>query len=385
MIAAAENSRQARGSRWILSVVIAGGGTGGHVFPGIALAEAFREANPKTRIVFAGTGNRLEIEALRRTPFEHRAISAGGLKGRGPIRQAAALVKTVKGLMESLSLVWRFKPDLVIGVGGYVSGPMVLAARMLGVTSVLQEQNVLPGITNRMLAPLVRRVYAAFPNTHGRGVQKKMTVTGNPVRTKLLMSMHEKSTEDAIANASKDRFALLVFGGSQGAKAINQAVLNALDQMPLQRMFLVHQTGAAELESVRSGYETRGVEGRVEDFFVDMASQYMAADLVICRAGATTVAEVTAMGKPAIFIPYPFAADDHQRLNAQTLVDQGAAEMILEKDLTGEFLAERILFYESHPEALSNMAKRARAFGKPDAARRIVEDCYKLLDGGEEK
>jgi UDP-N-acetylglucosamine--N-acetylmuramyl-(pentapeptide) pyrophosphoryl-undecaprenol N-acetylglucosamine transferase len=199
------------------------------------------------------------------------------------------------------------------------------------------------------------------------------------------MSMHEKSTEDAIANASKDRFALLVFGGSQGAKAINQAVLNALDQMPLQRMFLVHQTGAAELESVRSGYETRGVEGRVEDFFVDMASQYMAADLVICRAGATTVAEVTAMGKPAIFIPYPFAADDHQRLNAQTLVDQGAAEMILEKDLTGEFLAERILFYESHPEALSNMAKRARAFGKPDAARRIVEDCYKLLDGGEEK
>ncbi len=365
-----------------LCVVIAGGGTGGHVFPGIALAEAFRDANPDSRIVFAGTGNRLETEALGRTPFEHRAISAGGLKGSGPIRQAASLVKVARGLMESFNLLRCFKPDLVIGVGGYVSGPMVLVARLMGMPCVLQEQNVLPGITNRILTPLVHRIYAAFPDTRGKRFQRKMTVTGNPVRKELLQPT--ANTENREAEGAKDRFVLLIFGGSQGARGINEAVTEALDHLPLERMGFIHQTGRDELPSVRSAYEARGALGAtatVEAFFVDMAGRYRAADLVICRAGATTVAEVTAMGKPALFVPFPFAADDHQRMNAQSLVDQGAAEMILEKDLTGEILAERISFYESHPEALSAMAERAKAFGKPDAARRIVEDCYELLSG----
>jgi len=278
-----------------------------------------------------------------------------------------------------VGLLKRFKPDLVIGVGGYVSGPMVLAARLMGITCVLQEQNVMPGITNRMLAPLVRRVYAAFPDTRGRGVRKKMTVTGNPVRKELSGSTDEPKKEDS--GASKGRFTLLVFGGSQGARGINRAVTGALEHLPLARMAFIHQTGAGEVSSVGSAYEERGAAATVKAFFVDMATQYLAADLVVCRAGALTVAEVTAMGKPAIFVPYPFAADDHQRLNAQSLVDQGAAEMILEKDLTGEALAERILFYESHPEALAAMAQKARAWGKPDAARRIVEDCYALLGG----
>lgn len=381
MSGTAENSQRTRESRGALSVVIAGGGTGGHVFPGIALAEAFREANPASRIVFAGTGNRLETEALRRTPFEHRAISAGGLKGLGKVRQATALLKVVRGLMESFSLLRRFKPDLVIGVGGYVSGPMVLAARLMGLPCALQEQNVLPGITNRMLAPLVHRIYAAFPDTRGRGFQRKMTVTGNPVRKELLCSTDDSKNGEKRA----DRFTLLVFGGSQGARGINNAVTGALDYLPLTRMAFIHQTGVDELPSVRSAYGARDVAATTEAFFVDMASRYRAADLVICRAGATTVAEVTAMGKPAIFVPFPFAADDHQRLNARSLVDQGAAEMILEKDLTGELLAERISYYAEHREELSTMAERARAFGKPDAARRIVEDCYELLTGAGKK
>jgi UDP-N-acetylglucosamine--N-acetylmuramyl-(pentapeptide) pyrophosphoryl-undecaprenol N-acetylglucosamine transferase len=362
-----------------LAVVIAGGGTGGHIFPGIALAEAFQEMNPASRILFAGTGNRLETEAIRRTPFEHRAISAGGLKGRGPIRQAAALLKVAKGLMESFALLRTFKPNLVIGVGGYVSGPMVLAARLLGITCVLQEQNVVPGITNRMLAPLVRRIFATFPDTRGKVFRKKMVVMGNPVRKDFLQSM------DAFGNAesgkTKDRFTVLVVGGSQGAKGINEAVTEALDHLPLERMEFVHQTGMNELSSVRAAYGVRGAMATVEPFFVDIANWYRATDLVICRSGATTVAEVTAMGKPAVFIPFPFAADDHQRLNAQSLVEQGAAEMILEKDLTGKLLAGRISYYEHHPEALCAMAEKARACGKPDAARRIVEDCYGLLEG----
>ena len=368
------------GRRQPLSVLIAGGGTGGHIFPGIALAEAFRDVNPASRIVFAGTGNRLETEALRRTPFEHRAISAGGLKGRGPIRQVAALLKVSKGFMESISLLRGFKPDLVIGVGGYVSGPMVLAARLMGVVCVLQEQNVLPGITNRILAPLVHRIYAAFPDTGGKRFQRKMKVTGNPVRKELGGSKAEAEKKPSGDGIRIERLTLLIFGGSQGARRINEAMAQALDFLPLEQMSFLHQTGIDELSSVQSAYGARDARAAVEAFFVDMASRYQAADLVICRAGATTVAEVTAMGKPAIFIPYPFAADDHQRMNAQSLVDQGAAEMILEEDLTGELLAERILYFESHPEVLNAMADRARAFGKPDAARRIVEDCYTLLE-----
>jgi UDP-N-acetylglucosamine--N-acetylmuramyl-(pentapeptide) pyrophosphoryl-undecaprenol N-acetylglucosamine transferase len=367
-------------SRRALCVVIAGGGTGGHVFPGIALAEAFRGMNPNSRIVFAGTGNLLETDALRRTPFEHRAISAGGLKGRGPLRQAGALVKVARGLVQSFGLLRRFSPDLVIGVGGYVSGPMVLAARLMGICCVLQEQNVMPGITNRMLAPLVHRIFAAFPDTRGKGFQRKMTVTGNPVRRELLSGSKER--DDRGAAAPKQPFTLLIFGGSQGARGINEAVMKALPHLPLERMAFIHQTGEDELARVRSAYETRGAAATVEAFFVDMAKQYRAADLVICRAGATTVSEVTAMGKPAIFVPYPFAADDHQQMNARSLADQGAGEMILEKDLTGEALAGRISYYEAHPEALDDMAERAKAFGKPDAARRIVEECYDLLGEG---
>jgi UDP-N-acetylglucosamine--N-acetylmuramyl-(pentapeptide) pyrophosphoryl-undecaprenol N-acetylglucosamine transferase len=186
-------------------------------------------------------------------------------------------------------------------------------------------------------------------------------------------------SESRASDSAKDRFVLLIFGGSQGARGINDAVIKALDHMAPERMEFIHQTGMDALPSVRSAYEARGITATVEAFFVDMASRYAAADLVICRAGATTVAEVTAMGKPAIFVPFPFAADDHQRMNAQSLVDHGAAEMILEKDLTGELLAERISYYRGHPKALLAMAERARAFGKPDAARRIVEDCYELL------
>ncbi len=360
-----------------LNVVIAGGGTGGHIFPGIALAEAFQEVNPASRILFAGTGNRLETEAIRRTPFDHRTVSAGGLKGRGLVRQAAALLKVVKGLMESFAMLSTFKPDLVVGVGGYVSGPMVLAARLLGITCVLQEQNVQPGITNRMLAPLVRHIFAAFPDTRGKVFQKKMTVTGNPVRKEFFRSMDV--LEDEEAGGAKDRFNVLVVGGSQGARGINEAVTEALNYLPMERMEFVHQTGVDELSAVRSAYETRGATATVEPFFVDIANRYRAADMVICRSGAITVSEVTAMGKPAIFVPFPFAADDHQRLNALSIVNRGAAEMILEKELTGEFLAERISHYESHPERLRAMAEKAKACGKPDAAGRIVEDCYEII------
>jgi UDP-N-acetylglucosamine--N-acetylmuramyl-(pentapeptide) pyrophosphoryl-undecaprenol N-acetylglucosamine transferase len=364
-----------------LKVVIAGGGTGGHLFPGIALAEAFQKYHPESKVLFVGTGNRLETAALKNTPFDHLAIAAGGLKGKRWGGRAAALGKIAKGLFESMGILRRFRPDIVGGVGGYVSGPVVLAARMGGIPAVLHEQNVAPGLANRMLAPLAARIYVTFPNTRPVFPDKKVTVTGNPVRRDLLAVAQERAGQhDDAGSFQQKKFTVLILGGSQGAHRINTAVVDALDHLgQKEKMFFIHQTGAADEALVQTAYGQKGATGRVQAFFTDMATQYQAADLVICRAGATTIAELTAIGKGVVFIPYPFAADDHQAKNAQGLASQGAAEMILEKDLSGRGLAERIGFYMARPDALNTMAAKAVSFGRPDAADRIVEDCYRLL------
>ena len=354
-----------------LRVVVAGGGTGGHLFPGIALAEAFCRANPATRVVFAGTGNRLEKAILGATPFTHRTIAAGGLKGRNWWRRITAGARTVRGLFQALALLQRLRADLVVGVGGYVSGPMVLAAWLLRVPAVVQEQNARPGLTNRLLAPLVRRIYVAFPDARWGRWAPKVRQTGNPIREGLLGAAPVKKKPGMVT--------VLVCGGSQGARRINAAMGEALPYLPLERMRFVHQTGAADEAAVCSAYAAVGAESRVQAFFYDMGAQYAAADLVVCRAGATTVAELTALGKPAIFIPYPHAADDHQRHNARILAEQGAGEMIVEEALDGKKLAGRIRCCLEDPHRLSAMAAAARRLGRPDAADVVVADCYRLL------
>ena len=372
-----------------MRIIIAGGGTGGHLFPGIAIADALATRDKKNRVLFVGTGKPFEISVLSKTAFKYKSITAEGIKGRGLWRQAVSVLKIPKGIFESIMILKDFRPDLVIGVGGYSAGPVVIAAWLMGIKIVLHEQNILPGITNRILSGFADRIYVSFKDTRLERFRwlapiepKKLLVSGNPVRKEILQSVMDQQDKSLADTGQKKPFTVLILGGSQGAHSINMAVLEALEYLDEKdKYFFVHQTGSADEQDVKKAYMKNGISCMVKPFFDDMARQYHNADLVVCRAGATTVAEVAVMGKAVIFIPYPFAADNHQVLNAGSLENAGAAEMILQKDLTGRRLAERIEHYASSPEALKAMASRAKSIGRPDAAEFIVDDCYRLIEG----
>jgi UDP-N-acetylglucosamine--N-acetylmuramyl-(pentapeptide) pyrophosphoryl-undecaprenol N-acetylglucosamine transferase len=363
-----------------LRVVIAGGGTGGHLFPGIAIAQEFLAKNAEISVLFVGTGKPFEISILSEIGFAHKRITVEGFKGRGVWNQLVSISKIPKGIIESILILKGFQPDIVIGVGGYSAGPLVIGARLLGIKIVLHEQNILPGITNRILSRFADRIYVSFEETIMGVSPKKIRFTGNPVRKEILQCAETLKNTDIKASNKKKKFTILILGGSQGAHSINMALLDALEYLENKEdIFLVHQTGAQDETQVKRRYDEHGIENDTRAFFKEMACQYQRADFIICRAGATTVAEIKAIGKGVIFIPFPFAADNHQVLNARSLEEAGAAMMILEKDLSGKVLAERINYYVQQPEALQQMALRSRELGRVDAAARIVDDCYELI------
>jgi UDP-N-acetylglucosamine--N-acetylmuramyl-(pentapeptide) pyrophosphoryl-undecaprenol N-acetylglucosamine transferase len=363
-----------------LHVVVAGGGTGGHLFPGIALAWAFLTKNATTQVLFMGTGNLMEQRALANTPFPLTAVTASGIKGKGLWRALWALVKLPLGTLSAMVGLHQFQADLVVGVGGYVSGPVVIGAYLMGIPIVIQEQNRLPGLANRVLGRLAGRIHVSFEDTLPVFSPEKVRVSGNPVRPEMIPDEEPVLRGETVVGPDKKPFTVLVCGGSQGAQALNRAVMDALTLLRDASIRWIHQTGLADEAAVTAAYEVQGVSGRVAAFYTDMARQYQEADLVVCRAGATTVAELTAMGKPALFVPYPFAADQHQMLNAQSMAAAGAAEVIVQEELTGAFMAERIAYYAGHPEVLADMAAKSRQLGRPGAAEAIVTDCYRYLE-----
>ncbi len=362
-----------------LKVVMAGGGTGGHLFPGIAIAKEFMARNSATRIIFVSTGNRFEKAVLSKAGFDLRSIQVAGIKGRGIWNQIKSVLKIPGAILDARGFLKNFSPDLTIGLGSYSAGPVVIGAWLMRIPIAIQEQNILPGITNMILARFADRIYISFENTKLRLNPQKVYWTGNPVRQELLESTG-RPKDAAAPDARQDRFTVLIIGGSQGAHRINMAMIEALEHLQnAERLHFVHQTGEADEEAVSDAYRKKSVSSTPQSFFDNMAEQYCQADLIICRAGATTVAEITALGKAVIFIPFPYAADNHQMLNAADLANDGAAEIIIEKDLNGKMLAEKIEHYMDHPEALKDMAARARRYGKPDAAKNIVDDCYRLI------
>jgi len=368
-----------RGDR-SLRVIITGGGTGGHLFPGIAIAEAFIERGKDTKLLFVSVGNGFEQSVLSRAGFDLKGVTAEGIKGRSLFLKLRSVVKIPKGIIEAVGILKSFKPDIVVGMGGYSSAPVVTAAWLLRIKVVLHEQNLLPGVTNRLLSALADRIYVSFQHTRIGRNPSKVRTSGNPVRRSLLVSVDKQKGTLAGTAPEDKKFIVLVLGGSQGAHSINMAVIDALSVLAeKQRYFFIHQTGSADEDQVKDSYEKMGIDGKIEAFFHNMGDLYAAADLIICRAGATTVAEVTAVGRAAIFIPYPFAADNHQALNAQALVDCGAAEMIPEASLSGEILAERIKALAENPGQLNEKAEKSKALGNPAAAEVIVEDCLRLL------
>lgn len=354
-------------------IVITGGGTGGHLFPGIAIARAFQQHMANTAILFVGTGRELERRVLGQAGYRHAVIHVKGLKGVGILRQLRSLASLPGALLRAGALLWKFRPAVVVGVGGYAAGPVCLAARILGIPVCLQEQNSLPGITNRLLARVARRIYTSFTESNHHFPAAKVMLAGNPVR-------HEIIALGRISIQKKpDRpFTVLVAGGSQGARSINTAIVDMLtyidDPGSLQ---LIHQCGAEDQARVRQAYVSAGVSARVEAFFDDMDRQYGKAHLAVCRAGATTVAELTCIGLPAIFIPFPHAADNHQEINARSVVSAEAGEMIIEAELNARDLWERIRQLRDNPARREDMARRSRALGRPEAAADIVADIYR--------
>ena len=362
-----------------LRIVVAGGGTGGHLFPGIAIAKEFMARNPATRVIFVSTGNRLEKAVLSKAGFELRSIQVAGIKGRGTWNQIKSVLKIPGAILAGIGLLKNFSPDLIVGLGSYSAGPVVMGAWLMRIPIAIHEQNILPGVTNKILARFADRIYISFENTQSRLDPQKVYWTGNPVRQELLESSGQPEGGTA-HDISQRQFTVLIIGGSQGAHRINMAMIEALEHLQnSERLHFVHQTGEADQASVSEAYRKKSVSSTVQSFFNNMAEHYRQADLIICRAGATTVAEITALGKAAIFIPFPYAADNHQMLNAADLADDGAAEIIIEKELNGILLSQKIEHYMGHRKALEDMAARARRHGNPAAAKNIVDDCYRLL------
>jgi UDP-N-acetylglucosamine--N-acetylmuramyl-(pentapeptide) pyrophosphoryl-undecaprenol N-acetylglucosamine transferase len=348
------------------------------LFPGIAIAEEFISKDPKTGILFVGAGNSFEKTTLAKAGFDHKSITVEGIKGRGITKQLISAFKIPKGMFESIAIIKSFKPNLVIGVGSYSSGPIVFMAWLLGIKIALHEQNILPGITNRMLSHFADRIYISFEKTKKLSSGKKTVISGNPLR-KGITDIAKRA--DTAHGQYEKPFTVLILGGSQGAHSINMTIIEALSHIKdTKKMYFVHQTGLSDIETVAKAYEQNKINSDVKAFFDDMPIKYNQADLIICRAGATTVAEITAIGRGAIYIPYPFAANDHQIQNAQALCNAGAAEMIAEKDLTGKILAEKIAYFSQNPKELLKMATLAKTFGRPDAAAIIVNDCYKMFN-----
>lgn len=364
-----------------IKALIACGGTGGHLFPGIAIAQGFLDANPKNRILFVGSGRPLEKSVLSDAGFKLKTIEIGGLKGMGIKGQARTFLKLPGAIFASIRLIKKFSPDLVIGMGAYTSGPVALAAKLLNKRVILCEQNIIPGITNRLLSRFADRIYVSFDKTRIKAPSGQVIHTGNPVRKIILKASEKGNTKPDTINSDKP-FTILITGGSQGAHSINIAVIDALEQIKLKQgknLFFIHQTGVHDEKLVKEAYKIANIEADVRPFFRDMTDAYDKSDLIICRAGATTVAEVSLLGKGLIFIPYPYAADNHQELNAKSLVDAGAAKMILDKDLDGRNLARIIEDFRNNPDALLKMALKSKSFARPDAADRIIADCYNLI------
>lgn len=365
-------------------MMIAGGGTGGHLFPAIAVAGELKYIDGENDVLFVGTKNGIESRILPDEGWPIKFITAGALKGRGLLGMIKGLLKSGYGLMESFLLIRHFGPDIILGVGGYVSAPLVLAGRLSGVKTAIHEQNAMPGLTNRILGKIVNKIFITYPESKRFFPSFKVLVTGNPVRREIKDAFLEKEEE----KKNEDPFTLLIFGGSRGAASINRAVSEVFTGRPekiIRKVNIIHQTGLDDFEKIAQMYKesasNSSVKAEAIPFIKDMASAYSKADLVVCRAGATTMAELAAAGKPSILIPYPFASDDHQRLNAKAMIDAGAAIMIEDGKLDGSILSEEIARLLERPHTLADMGRKAKLMNRTDAAKLICKELISLAEG----
>lgn len=360
-----------------MRIMITGGGSGGHLFPGIAVADSFLARFPAARVMFVGSDRHIENKVLAQRSFERGTIKSQGLKGKSLSAAIRAMLLLPISVFQAAMMIRRFKPELVFGVGGYVTGPVVLAARFMGIATCIHEQNSVPGLANRLLGKIVHRIFISIPGSEKYFSADKTVLTGNPVRQELRTLKNKE-----VGAAKKKTMTLLVMGGSQGARSVNRlvtAALSAINELP-QGFKVIHQTGSQDAKWVEDTYAQAKIKAKVAAFFDDMGANYDEADLVLSRAGATSLAEITALALPAILIPFPFAADDHQEKNGLYMVAGGAAKMFLEKDITPQILAYELQELFNNQELRDKMASCAGRLARTDAAKVIVDECLTLIE-----
>lgn len=349
-----------------MKLVIAGGGTGGHLFPGIAIAESIKEIDPTSEVLFVGTEKGIEVRAVPKAGFPLELIEVGGLKRVSLQKRLATAARLPRALLQSRAILQRFGADAVIGVGGYASGPVLLAARLLGLPTAICEQNSVPGFTNKVLGRFVRRVFLTFEAARAFFPAARTVVVGNPVR---------RSFREAAARAAVpfERGLVFTFGGSQGARPLNEAVPKALALLKeTHGVRALHQAGKDDVAGVEAGYRDAGVDAEVTPFIDDMVAAYRRAHVVICRAGATSCAEILALGVPAILVPFPQAADDHQTKNAQDLERLGACVLIPQAEMTPAVLAAALERVLADDAVRARLADAARAAGRLEAGTTVA-------------
>lgn len=356
-----------------MRIVIAGGGTGGHLFPAIAVADELKKRHADAEVVFIGTERGVESRVVPREGYDIRFITVEGVVGKRGRRRIRALWSFLKGLRQSYRLLKEIEPDIVIGSGGYVSSAPVFAAWLRSVPVVIMEQNTVPGRANRLLCRFATAVCITYQESMAYFPYHKVHLTGNPVREKIQKGSYEAGLR--LFSLKDDLFTVLVFGGSRGASSINRAMVEALPFLTeiKQDIQFLHQTGEDDYRFVRSSYQEMGFQGTVTPFIYQMAEAYAVADIVISRAGATTLSEICVTGKPSILIPYPYASADHQRINAEKLMNMKAAIVLPDRELSGKRLSEEILKLFKDKELRNEMKKGALSFGRPDAAKRVAD------------
>ena len=354
------------------TMMIAGGGTGGHIYPAIAIAKAWMERDPSRKVIFVGTEKGLERTIVPKAGFPLEFISVGGLKGKGGMDLVRNILRLPLGFIQAWKVLSRHRPNVVLGVGGYSSGPVLMIAALRRIPTLIHEANAYPGLTNRLLAKIVKGVAVAFREALPRLKRADGMVTGNPVRREFF----EVSRRVGDGSGPTGKVRLLIFGGSQGSRVLNDAFTGSLLFLARHkdRLDIVHQTGPGELQKVQEAYRTSAFpSARVVPYLDPIVDEIAAADLVVCRAGAMTIGELTAMGRGAILVPFAAATNNHQELNARVMEAGGGAHVITEKDLTPERLAGGIGEIVNDPDRPRRMGDAARTLGSPDATRHIVE------------
>jgi UDP-N-acetylglucosamine--N-acetylmuramyl-(pentapeptide) pyrophosphoryl-undecaprenol N-acetylglucosamine transferase len=350
-------------------ILIMAGGTGGHVFPGLACAREFQRRG--MTVSWLGTSAGIEAKLVPQAGIELFCIDIKGVRGKGVARLLFAPLMLMQAVWQAIAVVRKVKPDCVLGMGGFAAAPGGFAARILCKPLVIHEQNSVAGTTNRLLAPIAKRVMEAFPDTFAR--TPKVRWAGNPVR--------EEITAVAAVAAEHKPLHLLVLGGSLGAQVLNETVPAALAIIASgERPLVRHQCGVQHAEKTMTAYRQHNVDAEVQPFIADMAAAYQWADVVVCRAGALTIAELTCAGRASILVPLPHAIDDHQTKNAQWLAQTGGAQILLQKQLTAESLAQHLLQFIRSPQQIITMANAARAQSKPDATSIVADACQEVMD-----